>query len=143
MSYTHSSLGYYPVKVVIPLLQLTQDHLSTTSTSVSTTDFLHRFRDSYRNSIQRAFTHATLKSCFFHYTQCIWIKTQKLELATAYRDNDNVRLFIRRAVVLPLVPSELVEEVWFNALADSGEIAITSTMRAHVPTTTYRDGTVG
>ena len=30
ISCTHSSLGYYPVKVVIPLLQLTQDHLSTT-----------------------------------------------------------------------------------------------------------------
>ena len=124
ISCTHSSLEYYPEKVVKPLLQLTQDHLSTASTSVSTTDFIHRLRDSYRNSIQRAFTHATPKSCFFHYTECIWSKTQKLGLATAYRENDNVRLFIRRAVVLPLVPSELIEEAWSNALADSDEIAI-------------------
>ena len=46
----------------------------------------------------RAFTHATPNNCFFHYTQCIWRKTQKLGLATAYRDNDNVRLFVRRVV---------------------------------------------
>ena len=59
-----------------------------------------------------------MKSCFFHYSQCIWRKIQKLGLATTYRDNDNVRLFVRRTAVLPLVKPELVEDVWFNALED-------------------------
>ena len=66
--------------------------MSTTSTSVNTTDILHRLQD-------------------------IWRDTE-LGLAIAYRDNDNVRISVRRAAVLPLVPLELVEDVRFNALAD-------------------------
>ena len=86
--------------------------------------FLTDFQTVTRNSAPRAFTQATLKSCFFHYTQCIWRKTQKLGLATAYRDNDNIRLFVRQAAVLPLVPPELVEDVWLNVLEDSEEIIL-------------------
>jgi hypothetical protein len=71
--------------------------------------FFTDFETATRNSVQRAFTQVTLKSCFFHYAHCILRKTQKLGLATAYRDNDNVRLFVRRTAVLPLVPPELVE----------------------------------
>jgi hypothetical protein len=41
-----------------------------------------------------------------------------------YRDNDIVRIFVRRAAVLPLVPPELVEDVWFNVLEDSEEIIL-------------------
>ena len=35
-----------------------------------------------------------------------------------YRDNDIVRIFVRRAAVLPLVSPELFEDVWFSALED-------------------------
>jgi hypothetical protein len=65
---------------------------------------------------------------------------QKLGLATAYRDNDNIRLFARRAAVLPLVPPELVEDVWFNALEDSEEIAINMTAFADYVTEYWVEG---
>jgi len=41
--------------------------------------------------------------------------------------NDNLRLFVRRAAVLPLVLSELVEGLWFNALEDSEDVATNNT----------------
>ena len=45
------------------------------------------------------------------------------------RDNNNVRLFVRRATVLPLplVPPELVEYVWFTAIEDNEGFAINTT----------------
>jgi hypothetical protein len=49
--------------------------------------FFTDFETATRNSAQRAsHTYATLKSCFLHYAQRIWRKTQKLGLATAYKD---------------------------------------------------------
>jgi hypothetical protein len=47
--------------------------------------------------------------------------------ADTNRDNDIIRLFVRRTAVLPLVPPELVEDVWFNALEHREEIAINAT----------------
>ena len=81
-----------------PLSTMCQQHQLQLTPQIFFTDF----DTAIRNSAQRAFTQATLKNCFFHYAQCIWWKTQKLGLTTAYRDNDNVRLFVRRAAVLPI-----------------------------------------
>jgi len=62
-----------------------------------------------------------IKGCFFHYTQCIWRKTQKCGLQTYYKENDDITKLVRRAVVLSLVPQNEVEDVWFNALQDIGD----------------------
>ena len=37
-------------------------------------------------------------------TQCIWRKTQMTGLQLPYRDNEDIRKLVRRAVALPLVP---------------------------------------
>jgi hypothetical protein len=67
--------------------------------------------------------------CLFIY---LWVLTFPLEdcsefgnlvITLIYNDNNNLRLFIRRAAVLPLVLSELVEGLWFNALEDSKDVA--------------------
>ena len=57
--------------------------------------FLTDFETATRNAARRAFPNVSLKSCFFHYTQCIWRRTQKLGLATAYKENDDLRLLVR------------------------------------------------
>jgi len=125
-SCTHSFLDYYPVKV--------KNYTTVTSTysrplvNINFTDF----KTANRNSTEHS--RVTLKSCFFHYTQCILRKTHKLGLATAYRDN------VRRAAVLPLVPPEPVEDVWFNALEDREEIAINTTAFADYVTKYSVDG---
>ena len=43
----------------------------------------------------RDFPNVSLTSCFSHYTQCNWLQTQKLGLATAYKENDDLRLLVR------------------------------------------------
>lgn len=55
---------------------------------------------------------------FFHFTQCIWRKTQQSGLQTQYKENEVIKTLVRRAAVLPLVPLQSVEDVWFNALTD-------------------------
>ena len=121
MSCTHSSLDLLPGKseeIYDRYFNLLKTTCQQRQLQFTPQIFFTDFETATRNSTQRAFTHATLKSCFFHYTQCIWRKTQKLGLATTNRDNDNLQLFVRRAAVLPLVSPELFEDVWFNVLED-------------------------
>ena len=57
-----------------------------------------------------------------------------------YRDNDMVRLFVRRAGALPLVPPDLVEDVWFNAIEDRDVIVINTTAFADYVTEYWVEG---
>lgn len=76
------------------------------------------FEMAMRNALKAALPLCTLRLCFFHYTQCIWRKTQAVGLALRYREDDAIQKLVRRAAVLPLVPVNLVEDVWFAALED-------------------------
>jgi hypothetical protein len=73
------------------------------------------------NAARTVFPGVIVKGCFFHFTQCIWRKTQKCGLQTYYKENNNITRLVRRAAVLPLVPQHLVEDVWLNAHEDIGE----------------------
>jgi hypothetical protein len=53
--------------------------------------------------------------------QCIWQKTQKCGLQAHYKENNDITRFVRRSVVLPLVPHHLVEDLRLNPPADIGE----------------------
>lgn len=74
-----------------------------------------------------------IKGCFFHYTQCIWRNAQKHGLQVPYKDNDDIRTLVRRAAVLPLLPPNTVEDVWFHALEDIEDINI------NIPTLPFTD----
>ncbi len=69
-----------------------------------------------RNAVLRVLPNTVVKACFFHYTQCIWRKVQATGLANMYKELDSVHTLVRRASVLPLVPENGVEDVWFQAL---------------------------
>jgi hypothetical protein len=75
-----------------------------------------------RNAARHVFPRTDVKACFFHFAQCIWRKVQSCGLTEAYRTDENVHRLVRRAAVLPLVPIEAVEDVWFNALTDVGDL---------------------
>lgn len=107
---------------------------------LSPTVFFTDFETATRNAARRAFPATTLKSCFFHYTQCIWRKVQKLGLATNYKENHDLKLLVRRAAVLPLIPTALVEDVWFNALEDAEVIPMDTTDFADYVTTQWVEG---
>jgi hypothetical protein len=62
---------------------------------------------------------------FFHYTQAIWRKAQLTGLQIPYRDNDDVKTLVRRAALLPLIPLNKIEDVWFAALEDRDEADLT------------------
>ena len=55
----------------------------------------------------------------FHFTQCIWRKTQACGFAGQYTPDANIKTLVRRAPVLPLVPVNEVEDMWFHALENN------------------------
>jgi hypothetical protein len=70
------------------------------------------------------------------------MKKNHTGLQVTYRNNDDIRQLVRRAAVLPLVPMDLIEDVWFNALNDIEDIDIpanTTTFTDYV-TTQWIDG---
>jgi hypothetical protein len=81
------------------------------------------FETAAQNAARTVFTGITVKGCcFFHYTQAIWRKTQHTDLQVTYRNNEDIRQLVRRATAPPLVPMDLIEDVWSNALNDLEDI---------------------
>lgn len=83
------------------------------------------FETAAHNAIKEVFPGIQTKGCFFHFTQAIWRKTQGSGLQTLYRDNDDVKTLVRRATILPLIPMDAIEDVWFQALEDRDDADIT------------------
>lgn len=73
-------------------------------------------------AIEREFPEAEVKGCFFHYAQAIWRKTQDLGLAALYKDNPDVKRWIRRAAGLPLLPLHEVQDAWLEAMDESPDV---------------------
>lgn len=51
-----------------------------------------------------------------------------------YKEDNNIHQLVRRAAVLPLIPTAEVEDVWFNALTDIDDV---ETNANYVPFTDY------
>lgn len=79
------------------------------------------FEVAAKRAVIAVYPDITVKGCFFHYSQCIWRKVQSCGLVTTFKDNDDFRMLVRRASVLPLVPIGLVEDVWFHALENNDD----------------------
>lgn len=83
------------------------------------------FETAAHNAMREVFYGIHTKGCFFHFTQAIWRKAQHTGLQIPYRDNDDVKTLVRRAAILPLIPLDAVEDVWFQALEDRDNADIT------------------
>ena len=77
------------------------------------------FEVAAHNAVRTSFPQTSVKGCCFHYTQCIWRKVQSSGLVVMFKEDDEFRRLVRRAAVLPLVPENSVEDVWFQALEDN------------------------
>ena len=54
------------------------------------------FEKSAHNAVRTVLPTTRLRGCLFHYTQCIWRRTQKVGLASEYTENDGVQKVVRR-----------------------------------------------
>ncbi|KAK3093890.1 hypothetical protein FSP39_021504 [Pinctada imbricata] len=76
------------------------------------------FESAMHSATRSAFPSVTLKGCFFHFTKCVWRKDQQTGLQIPYQQNDAIKLIVRRAAALPLVPLDRIEDVWEFALQE-------------------------
>ena len=101
------------------------------------TTFFIDYEVALQNAARTSFPGITIKSCCFHYTQCIWRKVQATGLVINYKDEPEIHRLIRRASVSPLVPQAAIEDVWFHAqedLENSASTANTTTFTDYVTT---------
>ncbi|XP_060063946.1 uncharacterized protein LOC132544378 [Ylistrum balloti] len=80
------------------------------------------FEVATHNAILGVFQGITIKGCFLH--QCIWRNAQSTGLQTLYNDNDGVKLLVRRAAVLPLIPLNRIEDVWLQTFEEADDADI-------------------
>lgn len=64
------------------------------------------------NKLPVLFPNARLRGCYFHHTQCIWRRVQSLGLTTDYRDNPDVRSFVRQLMALAFLPVPIVRPMF-------------------------------
>ncbi|XP_065927384.1 uncharacterized protein [Magallana gigas] len=107
------------------LFTLLSDKMNGLGLQFSPTSVLADFETAVHNSIRDVFPGITTKGCFFHFTQAVWRLAQITGLQIPYREDDNVKKLIRRAAVLPIVPLDSIEDVWFQALEDRDEADLT------------------
>ena len=61
-----------------------------------------------RNAFKLVFPQAKNFGCWFHYTQRIWAKSQKLGLIQSFADNSDVTAYIKRLMTIPFLPAPLI-----------------------------------
>ena len=58
-----------------------------------------------RNSLEQIFPNVKIYGCWFHYTQRIWGKTQKLGLVQSFREYHELATYIRKLMAIPYLPA--------------------------------------
>ena len=61
-----------------------------------------------RNAFKQVYPNIKLHGCWFHFTQRIWIKVQKLGLSESFRNNPEVRKYVRQLMAIPFLPAALI-----------------------------------
>ncbi len=91
-------------------------------------------------AIQEEFHNTRIRGCLFHFSQALWRKVQELGLAVRYKEDEAFNRLVRRAAALPLVPVNLVDEVWLMALNEVNDVEA-DRFKDYV-TSTWVDGNV-
>ncbi len=85
------------------------------------------FESAVINTVTQLFPEARIRGCLFHFAQAIWRNVQKAGLTVRYKDDEAFNRVVRRALALPLLPPEQVEDVWMaalNEIADDDDSAM-------------------
>ena len=54
-----------------------------------------------RNSFKEIYPNIKINGCWFHYTQRIWAKVQKLELTQSFHENSEITKFVKQLMTIP------------------------------------------
>ena len=80
-----------------------------------------KIQSDYEQAVIRAvrleFPRSRLAGCAFHFGQCLWRKIQSLGGAAAYREDADIRRFLRRCAALTFVPVGRLDEAWVDMQA--------------------------
>ena len=79
---------------------------------------LSDFEKASQNACAAVFPRAQIVGCLFHLGQNIWRKVQQFNLATAYRDDEHLRMHVKMILALSFVPVADVPAA-FDDLIDS------------------------
>ncbi|CAF1259425.1 unnamed protein product, partial [Didymodactylos carnosus] len=66
------------------------------------------FEQACINAVESEFPAATIRGCWFHYTQCLYRKIQKLGLSTLYEENDSVCQWLRSFMDITLIDGDVI-----------------------------------
>ena len=61
-----------------------------------------------RNAIKEMYPQIAICGCWFHYTQCIWRKIQKLGLSSTFKNDIRVQTFVKQLMAIPFLPASLI-----------------------------------
>ena len=81
-------------------------------------EIMSDFEGGLEQAVSECFPFCWHRGCYFHFSQAIWRKVQKLNLAKLYKRNDTARLQIRRLFALAFVPVGMVRAC-FDELQNS------------------------
>ena len=66
------------------------------------------WEDASRNAFRETYPQVKIYGCWFHFTQRIWAKTQKLGLVEGYRNKREIEKYIKQLMSIPFLPAALI-----------------------------------
>jgi hypothetical protein len=64
------------------------------------------------HALGRIWPQLEIKGCLFHFGQCVWRRAAHEGLTTAYAENNEIKMTVRRLLALPLVPMHFQDDAW-------------------------------
>ena len=61
-----------------------------------------------RNAIKEVYLQITIYRCWFHFTLCIWRKTQKLGLSQGFKTDVQIQTYLKQLMAIPFLPASLI-----------------------------------
>ena len=87
--------------------------------SIITSDF----ESGLISAVRDEFPNARHQGCYFHFTQAIWRKVQKLGLSTLYIEDEDIRMPVRQLMAFGFAPL-LLNRTVFGQLKDASAPAL-------------------
>ena len=67
-----------------------------------------------RNAVKEIYPNVKHYGCWFHFSQRVWQRTQKLGLVETFTENQEFATYVRCLMAIPFLPSDLIQETYNN-----------------------------